>query len=115
MKENLELEKPELVKSFSFSINKEYKSPVIGKSYTGIKKNETLPNFVGSSIEYLKSWTETRNINVTTTDDIRNDCENNKITNQSVHSGTLVSSINSLNVSVCKNIAPSEEDITENE
>lgn len=115
MKENLELEKPELIKSFSFSINKEYKSPVIGKSYTGIKKNETLPNFVGSSIEYLKSWTESRNINVTTTEDIRNDCESNKITNQNIHSGTLVSSINSLNVSVCKNIAPSEEEIIENE
>ena len=46
MKINLELEKPELIKTFNFSVNYEYEIPVIGKEYYTTQRNETCPNFV---------------------------------------------------------------------
>lgn len=38
MKVNLELEKPEIIKTFSFSVNKPYEVPTIGRMYTGVRK-----------------------------------------------------------------------------
>ena len=62
MKENLEIQETELIKTFSFSANKEFTIPVIGKNVTSGTRNETLPNFIGSSIEYVKEWASSRNI-----------------------------------------------------
>lgn len=109
MKENLELQETELIKTFSFSANKEFTIPVIGKNVTSGTRNETLPNFIGSSIEYVKEWASSRNITITEEEYTSNDCENNKITNQDIRSGTLTNNINNLNVTVCKNIAETEE------
>ena len=109
MKENLELQETELIKTFSFSANKEFTIPVIGKNVTSGTRNETLPNFVGSSIEYVKQWASSRNITITEEEQTSNECENNKITSQNIRSGTLTNNINNLNVTVCKNIADTEE------
>ena len=109
MKENLELQETELIKTFSFSINKEFTIPVIGKNVTSGTRNETLPNFIGSSIEYVKEWASSRNITITEEEYTSNDCENNKITNQDIRSGTLTNNIDNLKVTVCKNIAETEE------
>ncbi len=109
MKENLELQETELIKTFSFSANKEFTIPVIGKNVTSGTRNETLPNFIGSSIEYVKEWASSRNITITEEEDTSNDCENNKITNQDIRSGTLTNNIDNLKVTVCKNIAETEE------
>lgn len=103
MKVNLELEKPEIIKTFSFSVNKPYEITTIGKTYTAVKRNETLPNFVGSSINYLMSWASSRGLSINKTYNESSSCTNDIITEQSVHSGTLVSSISSLNVNICKN------------
>lgn len=109
MKENLELQETELIKTFSFSANKEFTIPVIGKNVTSGTRNETLPNFIGSSIEYVKGWASSRNITITEEEYTSNDCENNKITNQDIRSGTLTNNIDNLKVTVCKNIAETEE------
>lgn len=109
MKENLELQKSEPIKTFSFSINKEYTIPVIGKNVSSGPRNETLPNFIGSSIEYTREWTSSRNITLVEEENTSNDCENNKVTNQDIRSGTLTNNISSLKVTICKNIAEPEE------
>lgn len=109
MKENLELQETELIKTFSFSANKEFTIPVIGKNVTSGTRNETLPNFIGSSIQYVKEWASSRNITITEEEYTSNDCENNKITNQDIRSGTLTNNIDNLKVTVCKNIAETEE------
>jgi len=104
MKENLEIEKPELIKTFNFSVNEEYVVPVIGKTYSAVKRNEVLPDFNGKSIQYLEDWAQSRNISIEKSLNSSNSCVHDSIINQSVHSGTLVSSISSIKVDVCKNI-----------
>ena len=113
MKENLEIIKPELIKEFNFSINEPYSVPVIGKNYYSVKRNETLPNFKDKSIQYVKSWVEERNITLETTYTDSNSCVNDSIISQSVHNGTLVSTITNLSVNVCRNIHI--EDVKPNE
>ena len=66
MKVNLELESPEVIKTFNFSINDEYEIPVIGKKYYTVQRNEVIPNFVKKQnvATYAQNWCEARNINV---------------------------------------------------
>ena len=113
MKINLELEEPEMVKTFNFSVNYTYETPVIGKQYYSVKRNEALPNFIGSNINYLNSWADARNINVdinyiTEGMDGYDENNNNIIINQNVQVGTLVSSIDSISVNVIK-VSPKEK------
>src|SRR5574344_235123 len=103
MKINLGLQKPETIKTFSFSANEPYEVPVIGKTYTAARRNETLPNFVGQSINYVESWVSTRNLTLIKNYTSDSSCINDIVTGQSVHDGILVSSISSLTVDVCKN------------
>ena len=103
MKENLEITKPTLIKTFNFSVNEEYKVPVIGKIYTTGQRNETMPNFVGSTIGYLESWVSGREITLTKEYQESTTCMNNQILSQNVHKGTLITKGMTLNVKVCKN------------
>lgn len=103
MKENLEITKPTLIKTFNFSVNEEYKIPVIGKIYTTGQRNETMPNFVGSTIGYLESWVSGREITLTKEYQESTTCMNNQILSQNVHKGTLITKGMTLNVKVCKN------------
>ncbi len=107
MKVNLGLEEPTMIKTFNFSANYTYEVPVIGKQYYSVKRNEALPSFVGSSLEYLNTWANARGITVNTnyiTDgmDGYDDSKNGIITSQSVSKGTLVSEVKSITVSVIK-------------
>ena len=107
MRINLELEQPEMIKTFNFSVNYEYEVAVIGKEYYSVKRNEALPNFIGSSINYLNSWANERNIdvNVNYIEEGMDDYDENNdgiIVDQNIQTGTLVSSINSITVSVIK-------------
>ena len=107
MKINLEIQKPEPIKTFEFSINDPYEIEVIGKKYTTGKRNETLPSFVGKTVDYLENWNTSRGLTLNREYRNSNICINNEILEQSIHSGTLISSISSLNVTVCKNIIES--------
>ena len=107
MKINLGLIKPTMTKTFNFSVNYTYEVPVIGKQYYSVKRNEVLPNFIGSSINYLNTWAESRNISIVTnyiTEGMNgyDENKNNIIISQNVEAGTLVSNINTITVSVIK-------------
>ncbi len=107
MKINLGLIEPELTKTFSFSVNEPYEAPIIGKEYYTVKRNEAMPNFIGSTINYLKDWASSRNITIIENyitegmTDYDKD-KNGIITNQNVVSGTLVSSVSTMTVDVIK-------------
>lgn len=109
MKENLGLIKPTPIKTFNFSVNDEYKVPTIGKTYSAIKRNESLPNFVGENINYVEDWLEQRNISLTKTYTDSSECQNDEVLSQNVHAKTLVSGISSLTVEICKYKEPIEE------
>ena len=107
MKVNLELEEPELIKTFNFSVNYKYEVPIIGKEYYTVQRNEALPDFTGSTLTYLQNWASTRNItvNVNYITEGMDGYDPNKdgiITYQNVINGTLVSTINSISVNVIK-------------
>ena len=107
MKYNLNLKEPEMIKTFNFSVNYIYEAPVIGKQYYSVKRNEALPDFVGSSINYLNTWASNRNIEVSVnyiTEGMNgyDDSKDGIITYQNTQYGTLVSSISSISVNVIK-------------
>ena len=103
IKINLELEKPELIKTFNFSVNDIYKQKVIGKDAYGNKEEESLPNFVGETYSYLENWNLTRNIKINKIEEENNSCINGNIIKQSIKKGELISEITSLTITVCKN------------
>ena len=120
MKINLELEEPELIKTFNFSVNYEYKVPVIGQEYYTVQRNETLPYFIGNSLSYLENWASTRNITITTNyiKENMDGYDENKdgiIIKQNIVEGTLVSSITNITVDVIKVEKKKEEIKEENE
>lgn len=108
MKVNLELEKPEIIKTFNFSVNDEYKIPVIGKTYYTVKRNETIPDFTDKKLSYVKSWCEARSIAVNVNYIKKGDegykatVLNDTVIKQNVIRGKLVSDVNSITVDVIK-------------
>ena len=107
MKVNLGLEEPELTKTFNFSVNYTYEVPIVGKQYYSVKRNEALPSFIGSSLNYLNTWADSRNINVSVnyvTEGMNGYDENKNgiIINQNIQKGTLVSNVSNIVVSVVK-------------
>lgn len=118
MKVNLELEKPIMEKHFNFSINYTYEVPVVGKEYYSVKRNEALPNFIGSTLSYLESWASSRNITINSnyiTEDMDgfDESKDGIVINQDVQKGTLVSDINTINVNVVK-VTEKESVVQEN-
>lgn len=108
LKITLETKKPKPIKTFNFSVNDEYKQTIIGKKYYTVQRNETIPNFKGQSIQYVKSWCEARNITVyvnsitegaTGYDET---LENDTVTSQSVARGKLVKDVSTITVDVIK-------------
>ena len=49
-----------MIKTFSFSANKEYKVPVVGQRYYSVERNETVPSFKGQTLEQVKAWATPR-------------------------------------------------------
>ena len=68
MKQNLGIEKTELIKRMDFDIDKPFKIETIGdKVSSGTNTYSLLPSFIGSSESYARSWLSARGIGVTTT------------------------------------------------
>ena len=68
MKQNLGLEEVEHVKKMEFSIEKPFKLETVGSNVeTATKTYTLLPNFVGESESYARSWLSSNGISVTTT------------------------------------------------
>ncbi|MGM9878646.1 MAG: LCP family protein [Bacilli bacterium] len=68
MKQNLELEEIKQVKKMEFSIEEPFKLETVGSNVeTATKTYTLLPNFVGESESYARSWLSSNGISVTTT------------------------------------------------
>lgn len=64
MRVNLELEKPTIIKDFSFSIKNKYEETVIGKGLTSGVSIKTMPNLIGQSESYARSFALSNNITI---------------------------------------------------
>ncbi|MFA7514720.1 MAG: LCP family protein [Bacilli bacterium] len=68
MEINLDLEKPNIIKTFSFSINEPYKVTIIGKGpYRTDYVIKTVPNFTQQSKEWALNWGVQNNIKISFT------------------------------------------------
>lgn len=97
MKINLGKKKAKPVKTFSFSINKEYERYVAGDSNDASKLSTTIvPNFVGKSVDYAKKWGKENNVTIyTTTTSVGNKkYKNGTIVDQSSEEGQFVAFMN---------------------
>ncbi|MCX4364432.1 MAG: LCP family protein [Bacilli bacterium] len=108
LKITLEKKQPTPVKTFNFSVNEEYKIPVIGKKYYTVQRNETIPDFTDKSLSYVKNWCESRNITVMPsyayqgTSGYDRNKPDETVIKQSVKRGMLVKDITSITVNVIK-------------
>lgn len=108
MKENLELIKPTMIKTFNFSINDTYVVPTIGKTYSTIKRNETLPDFVGKKLSYAEAWTSARNISITKNYIEDQTCVNDTVLSQGTHAKTLINTLSNISLNICKNTSTTD-------
>lgn len=110
LKVTLEMKDPEMVKTFTFSANKNYEQSIIGKGFYNQKRIEVLPDFTGSSLEYTKSWCRERNITVSVNYIDTSDHANDTVISQNSHAGINTSGLTSLTVNVAKNIPVENND-----
>ena len=104
MKENLELEPHEMIKSFSFDANEEYTTKVTGQGITMGDRLETMPNFVGKSVSEVETWAANHNVTLHTEFvDNTSPYYNQNITpglisNQSISDGILLNNVSELTI-----------------
>ena len=104
IKVNLELEKPTIVKTFSWNANENYTEKVVGKTYYDEVQRQVLPNFVGKSKINVEEYAASHNIEVNYIDVNAGDAlynetlANGTVLSQDVHFGTLLKKVNSLTV-----------------
>ena len=121
MKENLELEPHEMIKTFSFDANEEYTTKVTGQGITTGTKLETMPNFVGKSMSEVETWASSHNITLQTEFvDNTSSYYNPNITpgliaNQSVSDGILLNNVTTLTVYINSISSTPETPTTPNE
>jgi hypothetical protein len=109
MKVNLGLEEATVVKTFSFSITKEYEQTIIGKGLYSAKTLVLMENFVGKDISSLRTFAYANNLNI-----VINEVEGTsyqsigQITSQSIPENTDLSMLDSsrtVTVSVVTSVA----------
>lgn len=115
LKVTLEQKNPTITKTFNFSVNDTYTPPVIGKKYYTVQRNETIPNFSGKTLTYVKSWCESRNITVGINQitpgatGYDKGLENDTVVGQSVAKGKLVKDVTNIVVNVIRHPENEEE------
>ena len=62
LKINLEIEKPEIIKTFSYSLNEEYTSKAIGEGLRTGSSNSVLADFVGKTKEDAEAYCHEKNL-----------------------------------------------------
>ncbi len=108
MKVNLGLEEPELITTFSFSINNPYKETIIGKGTFNQADIQTVPYFRGKNISELQYWANANGINLNITYQDTNEQLDNTIINQGVPSTYRMDKLdksNTYTVIVARNIS----------
>lgn len=101
MKVNLEIEKPSMIKNFTWDANKPYEKEVTGKKYYNEERRALLPNFIGNTRSYVESWARDHNIKLNVTIETTNRPDGEVLT-QNEHVGKLVDNIKELNITVSK-------------
>ena len=99
MRVNLDIEKAEPIKTFSYSIDSDYTSKIYGKGITSGSRLQLLPNFIGRSVSEVQTWTTNNNITLIVEGD------SNIVNSQSLPAGTLVKNISKLTIKT-KVLAP---------
>ena len=112
MKVNLELEKPEIIKTFEISYSENYTTPLIGYGITGNKK-QVVPNYIGYDSNYVSNWCQNNGISCYF-NRVDSAAQNGQILTQSV-SGVLLDSISSISFSVSNGSESNPEPIAEKE
>lgn len=104
MKENLEIEPHEMVKTFDFNANEEYTSKVTGEGITTGGRLETMPTFIGASVSEVEAWANSHNITLYTEFVNETDANYNAsiapglVANQSLANGILLNNVSSLTI-----------------
>ena len=126
MKINLELEEPEIIKTFTYSLNENYESKAVGEGLRSGSSNSVLANFVGKTKEAAEKYCEENDLdcsfkyvdeNSTYFDE---DIGEDLIATQLPHANTLMKNVSSITfyingksikrVDEKKNEKPSEKD-----
>lgn len=121
MKENLELQEHEMIKTFSFDANEEYSTKVTGQGITTGTRLETMPNFVGLSVSEAQNWAETHGITLYTefVDETSSYYNPNiapgLISNQSISDSVLLNNISELTIYINSISSNNNEPTTPNE
>lgn len=94
MKKNLELEEKDLIKTFSFSVNKPYVEPKIGRGTFTQTDIKTVPNFKGKDKLEAINWAKDNNIDVSIEYEEVAEGINDTVIKQSIPASYIVSGIN---------------------
>ena len=94
MKINLELEEPNINKTFSFSINNPYKEKIIGKGEYYQEDIQTVPNFIGKDVGEINYWANLNGITLNIEYVDNNEKENNTIISQELISTYRIDMLN---------------------
>ena len=104
MKENLEIESHEMIKTFEFNANEEYTKKITGEGITTGTKLETMPTFIGASVSEVEAWANSHNITLNTEFVDETDANYNAsiapglVANQSIANGILLNNVSSLTI-----------------
>ena len=104
MKENLEIESHEMIKTFEFNANEEYTTKITGEGITTGTKLETMPTFIGTSVSEVEAWANSHNITLNTEFVDETDANYNAsiapglVANQSIANGILLNNVSSLTI-----------------
>ena len=109
MKYNLELEEPDMIKTFDFSIKNTYEKQIIGKTYISNEPRlTTMPYLIGNTKTYVDTWALQNNITVTYNyiaigDPLYNETLlNNTVVSQSIKATTLLDGITNITIGIIK-------------
>ncbi len=108
MKTNLGLIEKSPNKTFSVDYNEEYTTKYYGKKLYGGKSVATMPNLIGSGIDYVRSWADNNGVKLTVVEVYDGDEHfnylygDNIVADQSIHINTVINSSTNLTVYVNK-------------
>lgn len=94
MKVNLELEEKKKVTTFEYTYGENYEAGLTGKNVTTGKKLQLVPDFTGTSPDYVRNWARENGISVSVNG------SGGVVVAQSIHAGVLAKSISSIIVSL---------------
>ncbi len=108
MKTNLGLIEKSPNKTFSVDYNEEYTTKYYGKKLYGEKSVATMPNLIGSGIDYVRNWANNNGVKLTVVEVYDGDEHfnylygDNIVADQSIHINTVINSSTNLTVYVNK-------------